>query len=149
MEKLPFLTWEPSYSYHVEVIDAQHRKLFDMVNHLIDVFEAPRDGDSSNLLPVLNELVEYVSVHFHQEEIIMADADYPDFLSHNWEHRKFTNEVLKFLKDYKEGRADLGLDILSFLVGWVRTHVTTSDVQFGEYLFKNPEKLKLFPVVIN
>jgi len=79
----------------------------------------------------------------------MADADYPDFLSHNWEHRKFTNEVLKFLKDYKEGRADLGLDILSFLVGWVRTHVTTSDVQCGEYLFKNPEKLKLFPVVIN
>jgi hemerythrin len=149
MEKLPRLTWEPSYSYHVEVIDAQHRKLFDIVNHLMDLFEATCDGNTSELLPVLHELVEYVSVHFHQEEMIMSDADYPDLQSHYWEHRKFSNDVLGFLNDFREGNADLGINMLVFLLGWVRTHVTTSDVRCGEYLFKNPEKLKLFPVVIN
>lgn len=144
MAKLSRLTWEPSYSFHVEVIDDQHRKLFDIVNHLIDVFEATCDGNSNDLLPVINELLEYLSVHFHSEEMIMMNAMYPDFSSHSKEHRKFIDEVLKLLKDYKEGHADLGFNMLVFLKNWVRDHTTTLDVQCGEYLLKNPQQPKQF-----
>jgi len=54
MAKISRITWDPVYSVHVEALDAQHRKLFDIANHLIDVFESSED----DLLSVLNDLVE-------------------------------------------------------------------------------------------
>jgi hypothetical protein len=39
MEKLSRIEWLPLYSVNNEEIDAQHRKLFDITNHLMDLFE--------------------------------------------------------------------------------------------------------------
>ncbi|MFO7569063.1 MAG: bacteriohemerythrin [Smithellaceae bacterium] len=139
MVKISRITWEPMYSVHVEVIDEQHRKLFDTVNRLIDVFESGSD----DLMPVIHELVSYISVHFHQEHMVMMNAGYPDLLKHTEEHRKFTEKVGQFLKAYSEGDRELGLSMLLYLKEWIRDHTTLLDIQYGDYLFKNAEKLKL------
>ncbi len=36
MNKSSYLKWEPQYSVGVEILDQQHRKLFDIVNDLTD-----------------------------------------------------------------------------------------------------------------
>jgi hemerythrin len=54
MTKISPITWDPMYSVHVDALDAQHKQLFDIANHLIDVFESSED----DLLSVLNDLVE-------------------------------------------------------------------------------------------
>lgn len=138
MTKLSRITWAPSYSVHVEILDAQHQKLFDIVNHLIDVFES----GSGDFLSVINDLIDYLSVHFHQEHIIMMRAKYPDFVNHSQEHQKFTEKVEEFLACYKQGDQDLGFNMVVFLKNWVRDHTTKTDMEYGEYLLKNTEKLK-------
>ncbi len=138
MAALSRITWDPIYSVHVEILDAQHRKLFDAVNQLMEVFEI----GSGDFLSVIKDLIDYLSVHFHQEHMVMKNANYPNFLSHSKEHQKFTEKIQEFLKGYKEGDESLGRNMVVFLKDWVRDHTTKLDVQYGEYLRKNAEKIE-------
>jgi hemerythrin len=137
MAALSRITWDPIYSVHVEVLDAQHRKLFDSVNQLMDIFES----GSVDFLLVIKDLIDYLSVHFHQEHMFMKNVDYPNFLSHSKEHEKFIETIKEFLKGYKEGDENLGQNMVVFLKDWVRDHTIKLDVQYGEYLRKNAEKI--------
>ena len=138
MATLSRINWDPIYSVHVEVLDAQHRKLFEAVNRLINVFES----GSGDFLPTIKDLVDYLSVHFHQEHMVMRNANYPNFLSHSKEHQKFTEKIKGFLEEYKEGDENLGQNMVVFLKDWVRDHTKILDVQYGEYLLKHATKFK-------
>lgn len=138
MNKISYIKWEPNYSVHVDILDEQHQKLFDIVNDLIDETEM----GASRLLPVIRDLIDYLSVHFHQEHMIMMESEYPDFLKHSQEHRRFTEKVEEFLGSYKKGDADLGLKMIVFMKEWIFIHTTRLDIKYGEHLQKNPAMLK-------
>ncbi len=131
--KLSRITWIPKYSVAVEAIDAQHRKLFDTMNHLLDVFES----DSGDPFPVIKELVDYLSIHFHAEHMVMAEARYPDFAGHMQEHKKFTTRTEQFLKGYKEQNQEVTFDMVVFLRDWVFGHTCGIDQGYGDYLRKH------------
>lgn len=133
MKKLSHIEWAPSNSVHVETIDAQHSKLFDITNQLIDVFESGSD----DLLPVINGLVQYLTYHFREESSLMMKVDYPDFKSHSQEHMKFIEQVHDFIKKYSENNRDLAFDMIVFLRDWVRDHTFGVDIQYGIYMVKN------------
>ncbi len=138
MSRMSRITWDPIFSVHVDILDEQHKQLFSTVNRLIDTFESGSD----DFLPVINELIHYLSVHFHQENMVMMKANYPGFAAHSKEHEKFTEKVDGFLRDYKEGNQDLGLNMVVFMRKWIREHTTKMDIQYAEYLLKNADKLK-------
>jgi len=75
------LTWEPKYSVQNEALDAQHQKLFTVVNRLLDVFESDTD-----VLPTITELIDYLSTHFHTEHLVMLNSNFPEFPGHSAEH---------------------------------------------------------------
>jgi hemerythrin-like metal-binding protein len=136
MKELSRMQWEPKYGVNVEEMDDQHRKLFDILNRLVDVFESGTD----DLLLVINDLSKYLSYHFHQELMVMKNANYPLFRSHSQEHQKFTEQVHEFLKSYKDGNKYLASDMISFLSSWVRDHTLKVDKQYGDYLVGNVAK---------
>ncbi|MCG6535935.1 MAG: hemerythrin domain-containing protein, partial [Syntrophales bacterium LBB04] len=72
-EKIERITWDPKYSVCVELLDAQHRELFAIMNRLTDIYES----GSKDLLPVLQDLVKYVMDHFSAEDKILIKASYP------------------------------------------------------------------------
>ncbi len=137
MAILSRITWDTSYSVNVEVLDAQHRNLFAIANRMINVVES----HSSDLLPAIKELIDYLSVHFREEHTVMTNANYPNLLSHRKQHLKFTENVEVFLKDYKEGDKELGLKMVAFMKDWIQDHTKKIDVQYGEYLLKYAPKL--------
>lgn len=136
MKELSRMQWESKYSVNVEEMDVQHGKLFDILNHLVDIYERGTD----DLLPVIHDLVNYLSYHFHQELMVMKNANYPNFFIHSQEHQKFTEQVHEFLKGYKAGNTNLASEMLSFLSTWVREHTLKVDKQYGDYLLKNVAK---------
>lgn len=138
MNKISRITWDPAYSVHVDILDAQHKKLFDIANNLIDLFES----GSGDCLPTINELVHYLSLHFQEEHVVMMKANYPGFLSHSREHQKFTDKVEEFLKEYQEGNEDLGLNMITFMKDWLRNHTTKMDMLYAAHLLKSAEKSK-------
>lgn len=136
MKELSRIQWEPKYSVNVEELDVQHRSLFDILNHVVDNYESA----TNDLLPVIDDLVKYLSYHFHQELMVMKNASYPNFFSHSQEHQKFTEQILEFIKSYKTGNTKLTSEMLSFLSSWIRDHTLKVDKQYGDYLAKNVDK---------
>lgn len=94
MKKIHRLKWEPSYSMNNETIDAEHRRLFAIVNDVRGFYER----GSGNLLPVISDLVDYLTYHLNSEHMIMMSMDYPGFFDHNNDHQRFTEKIHEFLK---------------------------------------------------
>jgi len=138
MNKISYIKWEPKYSVHVEILDEQHRKLFDIVNDLVDEVEM----GSNQLLPIISDLIDYLSVHFKQESIVMMESNYPGFTKHSREHRDFTEKMKAFLQDYEQGDTELGLKMIVFLKEWIFNHTTRLDIEYAHHLQDNAEKLK-------
>jgi len=138
MTKMPYIKWEPHNSVHVDILDEQHRKLFDIVNDLIDENEL----ESGHTFSILRDLVDYISVHFHDESIVMMDSNYPGFPGHSRQHEQFIEKVEKFLNACREGDADLEKNMIIFLRDWIYTHTTKLDMQYADHLVKNAEVLK-------
>lgn len=137
MTKMPYIKWEPHNSVHVNILDEQHRKLFDIVNDLIDEM----DSGSKNLLPIIRNLVNYSRVHFHQENMVMMDSNYPGFLKHSREHDRFIEKVEEFLNACKEKDANLERNMVIFLKDWIYTHTTKLDMQYADHLLNNADEL--------
>lgn len=140
MAGISHLQWSQSLSVRVDSIDAQHKKLFEITNRLIDVFEA----GSGDFLTVISELVEYTAVHFHDEQIVMMNAKFPGLAAHTAEHDKFIGKVEEFLQAYGEGNEDVGSKMLVFLRDWLFAHTSGLDMEFAQFLAKNPAKAKAF-----
>ncbi len=59
---MPVFTWADEYSVNVPEIDAQHKKLMDMINRL---YEAMENGCGSQVVgQILDDLVVYTQNHF-------------------------------------------------------------------------------------
>ena len=136
MNKSSYLKWEPQYSVGVEILDEQHRKLFDIVNDLTDEIEM----GSKNLLPVIHDLVNYLSVHFKQESIVMMESNYPGYMKHSREHHDFTEKVKTFLQDCERGDEELGTKMIVFLKEWIFNHTTRLDMEYAHYIKDMAEK---------
>ena len=138
MAKMSYIKWEPHNSVHVAILDEQHRKLFDLVNDLIDEIES----GSKHLLPIIRDLVRYLRVHFHQENIVMMDSNYPGFLKHSKEHDRFIEKVEEFLNACKEENTDLEINMIAFLKEWIYTHTTKLDLQYADHLISIADELE-------
>jgi len=132
MEKFTHIRWEPRYSVHVDMLDEQHQKLFEIVNRLMDI----HDTVSDELYPVIVDLVDFVFNHFRDEQMVMMKFNYPGFASHCESHGNFIEKVQDFLKRYKENDEHLTVEMIVFLRDWIFTHTTLVDSNYGTYLYK-------------
>nr|WP_253714580.1 hemerythrin domain-containing protein [Treponema sp. OMZ 803] len=89
MEK--FVSWDVSYDVGVPSVDKQHRHLVDLINSLYNACLGERAELEATFRDVMKELVDYVMIHFKDEEAIMEQINYPGLK----EHRQSTNCLLK------------------------------------------------------
>jgi len=80
---MPLLTWSKENSVGVAELDAQHMKIFALVNDLYDGIKELKTKDKIDV--ILEELSAYVTVHFATEDTYF---------------QKFTFEVQKNTDDY-------------------------------------------------
>lgn len=123
------IIFDKKYSVHIEVLDAQHQELFSIVNHVMDLTES----ESADIFPVLNDLVDYLSKHFHMEAMYLKDMKYPAFDAHIREHDRFVAKVQEFMEGLKQRDRGLACQMLLFLREWIWTHITGTDQKYGEY----------------
>ncbi|MDA8161074.1 MAG: bacteriohemerythrin [Desulfobacteraceae bacterium] len=127
-----YICWLPEYSVGVERIDAQHRRIFAMINTLYTALGQPQTA-----LPVrrvLEEMADYVSFHFDTERSYLGAM--PGYAAHDQEHRQFIAKAANFTKDYQKLPPDRLLrDMLIFLAYWLKDHIKGTDKrQFARYL---------------
>lgn len=115
-------------------IDAQHRKLFDLVNQVVD--PSTVDQGTGYFLTLLYFLTGYVTYHFAAEEAVMRESGYPRYELHQHWHDAFRAEVGELVVASKSKGVSRALKLnVSFTVeNWLLAHIRVADRQLAEYL---------------
>ena len=127
-----FPSWDPIYRIGVDVIDRQHQKLFDIGNRFYDAWRqhAPR----ARLRRIFDELLEYTTYHFAEEERLMQQIDYPALPQHRANHEELVELVNHYRTQLKGRTTGAEKQALEFLRTWLRAHVLDADRKIGVYL---------------
>jgi hemerythrin len=123
--------WEPSYSVNVAEIDQQHQMLILMINELYDCMIQNKGRDT--LEKILDGLTSYANEHFATEEKLFDKYAYPWAITHKNEHHAFSLKVSSFVQDYKQGKAGLSAQILSYLSDWLKNHIVGKDKTYSYF----------------
>lgn len=124
------MDWRSEYSIGIPEIDEQHKQLFECIDRL----EAAGDENQRELAVyyVMEQLNDYVRVHFAVEEIVMRLFDYPGLEEHAAEHRGFAAQLKKF--EVSELLHDVHLEAGKFLREWLVKHIKGSDKRYADFL---------------
>ena len=124
--------WSENYSVHVQQFDAQHQKLFAIINELADAMRVGKGEDV--IRDVVAQLAVYTRTHFLQEEVAMRQTGYPDFAAHQEQHNKLMAEVEKQKSDLDAGRKPNIVAVLNFLGEWLVNHIQKSDKKYSDHM---------------
>jgi hemerythrin len=126
------MEWGDKYMVNIVIVDAQHKKLFDILNRLhVSVVEGREQGE---LFDILDQLIEYTVEHFQTEEELFLEHDFPGYEEHKAEHDKLTKTVIELQQKLRDGSATLSFEVLDFLHDWLMEHTLGLDKEMGPYL---------------
>lgn len=129
---MALVTWDASYSVNVKSCDAEHRKLFHLINTL---HEAMKSGQGRTLIAgIVHELERYTQTHFLAEEALLQRAQYPNLNDHRLQHQKFVTQVKQFRDDLEAGGIANSVAVLTFLRDWLANHIKQTDKRYSEHL---------------
>jgi hemerythrin len=119
--------WKEEFATGFKEIDAQHHKVFDIINRLNSALREQHGKDV--IWDTLDELVQYADYHFKYEESLFAKYNFAGSPEHIAEHNDYCEKVSHFILESKESNT-LPYRVLDFLVGWWRGHITGSDREY-------------------
>ncbi len=118
---------------HIDAIDDEHRRLFQMLNEAITLSQ-----DAADVTPIANNLLaslkDYAATHFAHEEAYMESIHDPELSLQKAEHAAFTTKMNEFRLDTtspETAKASLQ-GLLSYLVRWLYHHILSSDMMIGK-----------------
>lgn len=122
--------WDPSLETGIDVIDAQHRTLFDAIQSLATSF---RTGDSAHRTKEsLAFLARYTVEHFQTEERFMRAMGYPDYDQHRIEHGHLVSQLQHL--QVKEGKGYLvTAEVATFVAEWLAHHIHEQDMGYVQF----------------
>src|SRR4051812_23158065 len=118
---MPLMNWGDQYSVGIDLLDEEHRTLFQMVNELYNSLNTATE--QAVIRKQLLSLAEYARKHFSEEEQLMERAKFPGLAEHRIEHEDLTTALLSLkLARAKEGKIN-ALHLANFLHEWFARHI--------------------------
>ncbi len=130
------MLWKDDYETGIATIDRQHKTLVGMTTILEEATKAYEEM-THETGEILKDLVDYVKVHFRDEEEVMKKISFPEYSRHVELHKELVNEVRDILLVLKNGGRINNAELLVFLQKWLLEHIITEDKKIGQYLFGN------------
>ncbi|MDR0310173.1 MAG: hemerythrin family protein [Acidobacteriota bacterium] len=128
------LAWKEEFCLGHDWVDAQHRKLFELVSGLV---EACSDGsDLIRLKGTLDFLVNYTVQHFDDEEALQLKCNYPGYERHKRLHDDFKATVGGLVEKFTMGGSstELSSDVNKIVVRWLVNHIQREDKKIGQHI---------------
>jgi hemerythrin-like metal-binding protein len=126
--------WKKDYSVNVEEIDTQHKKLFSILNILIE--NKKISVNSKIVTKTLTEMTEYADYHFKTEEEYMEKYEYPELNEHKKEHREFIRKTGQLILGAMEKDTTIPDEILNYLNEWLVNHILISDLKLKPFFLE-------------
>jgi hemerythrin len=127
-------TWTTAIAVGYELIDEQHKTLFEAINSFLSACE--QGGGRDEVQKSLRFLSDYTIKHFSDEEAIQQKFKYPDYENHRKYHetckavvRELSHELIL------KGPSDALIKDVQVRVGdWLVEHIKVQDVKLGAYI---------------
>jgi hemerythrin-like metal-binding protein len=117
--------WNQLCSVGDEHLDDQHRKIFDLVNELDRSIMCGRVGQQAGA--AVASLVEYIGVHFRDEEKLMREIGYSEYARHKELHSEMTAHVAQLVQRLGAGHTPCIFQLTAFLKEWFLRHIDGED----------------------
>jgi hemerythrin len=131
--------WNDKYATQISGIDAQHKKLFEILN---EFFYAIREHKKAQeMLPIAKELEDYTHYHFAYEEKNLRQFGYSQLEQHIKQHDIFRGKVTEFKQALEKGKLENPLEMLDFLTDWLVDHILIKDKKYVPLLQKHESEL--------
>lgn len=123
------LQWQESYSIGIELIDVQHKHLFNLANSALDLMTNDTSfNKSEQIIQLINDLLQYTKFHFLSEESYMLKIDFPLYESHKKEHDAFIQKITNIdLTTISSDQYTHIHNLVTFLLNWIITHIFEKD----------------------
>jgi len=132
---MDLMIWDESFSVNVKEIDDQHKILVSIIN---DLHSSMKEGKGNEVSDgILDRMVEYTVFHFETEEKYFEEFHYEDAIEHRAEHQAFVEKVLDFKNKFEEGSLSLSIELMNFLVDWLKGHINGSDKKYTKCFNEN------------
>jgi hemerythrin len=127
---MAYFPWKDEYLVQVASIDAQHKRLVDLLNEFYEAMKAGKTKESA--ADTLNKLIEYTKSHFTFEEKLMKTHGYPGLAEQQKEHAALTAKVLDFQQQMLSGKM-VTVQLGSFLKDWLINHIVGIDKKYSKF----------------
>ncbi len=132
---MALIAWNKSYCVNVPQIDEQHKKLVSLINEMHEAMQ--RNEEHSATGKILNDLTDYIKVHFSMEEELMNKSGFSrldaarkqHYDKHKKEHAAFTEKITGMNRQHNEEKSYISVDLLTYLVEWLLNHIAEIDRQ--------------------
>ena len=124
---MTLLIWQDDMDTGIDIIDGQHRRIVEMINHL---HITQKSMERFAVGEVIDELVDYTLSHFAFEEELMEEAGYPFSAAHKRVHEVFTKRVSEYRLRFEAGE-DIVDDLRSMLSRWLFNHIRGDDKAYA------------------
>lgn len=117
--------WNQEFSVRSEVLDDQHKRLFDIVNNLYTAFM--EKAHKEKLGDIIKELHKYTIYHFTEEEKLLDGKGTPLSAEHKKAHDEFISRIRSFNEKFEGGNSGVTYEIMNFLRQWLIQHIKGVD----------------------
>lgn len=132
------LTWNEALDTGFTDIDEQHRRLFAILDRLVESADAGRRLSSDEVEAVIAELADYARTHFDTEVRLMldSDCDLRHVQKHVREHEDFMRHISLVREALADSRNDEGADLARYLSEWFSRHIVGSDLAMARQIMR-------------
>lgn len=127
---MSLFTWNEKYSVHVENMDNQHKRLFELINRLHEAMSTGKGN--AELGEILNGLKDYTVTHFADEEKYMESFGYTGLAEQKKQHKIFVDKISEYATELNEKKLGLSIEVLNFLKDWLVHHIQNIDTKYTE-----------------
>ena len=123
------LIWKDSYSIGMDLIDTQHKHLFDIGNQAYDLLKNGLKIDKyDEIVLIIEDLGNYTKYHFQCEEEYMLKINYSGYEIQKKEHTDFIEKIDGMqLHSIDKNQQKYIEDLLDFIFNWVLEHILKED----------------------
>jgi hemerythrin len=128
------MIWKEEYSIGVDLIDKQHKYLFEIGNNAYKMLREEKGSNQyKDILLLIQDLFQYAKYHFQTEEEYMQNISYKDYLCQKEDHDNFIQQVDKMNQQQIEQNPQKYIEeILVFIFNWLVDHILLKDKLINE-----------------
>ncbi len=134
-EKSVLARYTDDYSVKVHDMDDQHIRIFDYINQVHS--ELKLKSPVSKLIPIMENLADFTTKHFADEQALMEKINYPDVPKQLSEHTALLSKVAEYIEKMKSGEEVDMIAVLVFLKKWLFNHIKVEDQKYSIPMKKN------------